>query len=69
MQVEHYRVIYKDHKLTIDEEEYFEELTKLVEVSGGCNGPYSVRNIRFFPITITVVMGLSNVLHQRRVNL
>ncbi|KAK8403578.1 hypothetical protein O3P69_000556 [Scylla paramamosain] len=29
--VEHYRVIYKDHKLTIDEEEYFEELTKLVE--------------------------------------
>ncbi|MPC22955.1 Tyrosine-protein kinase CSK [Portunus trituberculatus] len=29
--VEHYRVIYKDHKLTIDEEEYFEKLTKLVE--------------------------------------
>ncbi|XP_069948491.1 tyrosine-protein kinase CSK isoform X2 [Cherax quadricarinatus] len=29
--VEHYRVIYKDNKLTIDEEEYFEHLTKLVE--------------------------------------
>ena len=31
--VEHYRVIYKDNKLTIDEEVYFENLTKLVEVS------------------------------------
>ena len=30
--VEHYRVIYKDNKLTIDEEVYFENLTKLVEV-------------------------------------
>ncbi|KAG7166655.1 Tyrosine-protein kinase CSK-like 1 [Homarus americanus] len=29
--VEHYRVIYKDNKLTIDEEEFFEHLTKLVE--------------------------------------
>lgn len=29
--VEHYRVIYKDNKLTIDEEVYFENLTKLVE--------------------------------------
>ncbi|KAK3866099.1 hypothetical protein Pcinc_028356 [Petrolisthes cinctipes] len=29
--VEHYRVKYKDSKLTIDEEEYFEHLTKLVE--------------------------------------
>ncbi|CAL4102300.1 unnamed protein product, partial [Meganyctiphanes norvegica] len=29
--VEHYRVIYKDSKLTIDEEEYFDHLTKLVE--------------------------------------
>lgn len=31
--VEHYRVIYKDNKLTIDEEEFFENLTQLVEVS------------------------------------
>lgn len=29
--VEHYRVIYKDNKLTIDEDEYFDQLTKLVE--------------------------------------
>lgn len=29
--VEHYRVIYKDNKLTIDEEEYFENLSQLVE--------------------------------------
>jgi len=29
--VEHYRVIYRDHKLTIDEEEFFESLTQLVE--------------------------------------
>jgi len=32
-EVEHYRIIYKDNKVTIDEEEYFENLTKLVEVS------------------------------------
>lgn len=31
--VEHYRVIYKDNKLTIDEEEYFENLSQLVDVS------------------------------------
>lgn len=31
--VEHYRVIYKDNKLTIDEEEYFENLSQLVEVN------------------------------------
>ncbi|XP_037080596.1 tyrosine-protein kinase CSK-like [Pollicipes pollicipes] len=29
--VEHYRVIYKDNQLTIDEEVFFENLTKLVE--------------------------------------
>ncbi|XP_017493174.1 PREDICTED: tyrosine-protein kinase CSK-like [Rhagoletis zephyria] len=29
--VEHYRVIYKDSQLTIDEEEYFDTLSKLVE--------------------------------------
>lgn len=29
--VEHYRVIYRDNKLTIDEEEFFENLTQLVE--------------------------------------
>ncbi|XP_055925701.1 tyrosine-protein kinase CSK-like [Argiope bruennichi] len=29
--VEHYRVIYKENKLTIDEEEYFENLSRLVE--------------------------------------
>ena len=34
--VEHYRVIYKDHKLTIDEDEYFENLSKLVEVGLIC---------------------------------
>lgn len=32
--VEHYRVIYKDNKLTIDEEEFFENLSQLVEVRG-----------------------------------
>lgn len=30
--VEHYRIIYKDNKLTIDEEEFFENLSQLVEV-------------------------------------
>lgn len=30
--VEHYRVIYKENKLTIDEEEYFENLSRLVKV-------------------------------------
>lgn len=29
--VEHYRIIFQDDKITIDEEEYFENLTKLVE--------------------------------------
>jgi len=29
--VEHYRVYYKENKVTIDEEEYFENLSKLVE--------------------------------------
>ena len=32
--VEHYRVIFKDNRVTIDEEEFFENLTKLVEVCG-----------------------------------
>lgn len=31
--VEHYRVIYKDNKLTIDEEEFFDNLAQLIEVS------------------------------------
>lgn len=31
--VQHYRVIYKDNKLTIDEEEFFSNLAELVEVS------------------------------------
>lgn len=30
--VEHYRVIYKENQLTIDEEEYFENLSRLVKV-------------------------------------
>ena len=30
--VEHYHIIYKDNKLTIDEEEFFENLNQLVEV-------------------------------------
>lgn len=30
--VEHYRIIYKNGKLTIDEEAYFENLMQLVEV-------------------------------------
>lgn len=29
--VEHYRILYRTNKLTVDEEEYFENLTKLVE--------------------------------------
>lgn len=31
--VEHYRVILKNNRVTVDEEEYFENLVKLVEVS------------------------------------
>ena len=31
--VEHYRIIYQADKITIDEEEYFDNLTKLVDVS------------------------------------
>ena len=30
--VEHYRIIYKDNKLTIDEDSYFDNLPELVEV-------------------------------------
>lgn len=30
--VEHYRVKYKDNQLTIDDEEFFENLAQLVEV-------------------------------------
>ena len=30
--VEHYRIIYSNNKLTIDEEGYFDNLTELVEV-------------------------------------
>lgn len=33
--VEHYRVKYLDNKLTIDDEEYFENLGQLVAVSAG----------------------------------
>lgn len=31
--VEHYRVILKNNQVTVDEEEYFENLVRLVEVS------------------------------------
>ena len=31
--VEHYRIIYADDKITIDEEEYFNNLTELVKAS------------------------------------
>lgn len=31
--VEHYRVILKNNRVTVDEEEFFENLVKLVEVS------------------------------------
>lgn len=31
--VEHYRVILNNNRVTVDEEEYFENLVKLVEVS------------------------------------
>lgn len=34
--VEHYRIIYKHNKMTIDEESYFENLAQLVEVDIGC---------------------------------
>ena len=30
--MEHYRIIYKNNKLTVDEEDYFENLTHLVQV-------------------------------------
>ena len=30
--VEHYRIIYKDNKLTVDEEAFFDNLPKLVQV-------------------------------------
>ena len=39
--MEHYRIIYGDNKLTIDEESYFENLPELVEV-------YFLR----FPLTV-----------------
>ena len=32
-EVQHYRVIYQDNKLTIDEEEFFSNLAELVEVT------------------------------------
>lgn len=35
--VEHYRVKYKDNQLTIDDEEFFENLSQLVEVSNFSN--------------------------------
>ena len=31
--VEHYRVLLKSNRVTVDEEEFFENLVKLVEVS------------------------------------
>ncbi|TWW66969.1 Tyrosine-protein kinase CSK [Takifugu flavidus] len=37
--VEHYRIIYHNGKLTIDEEEYFENLMQLVEVRGSSTDP------------------------------
>jgi len=36
--VEHYRIIYKDSKLTIDVEEYFDNLMQLVDVRRGRRG-------------------------------
>jgi c-src tyrosine kinase len=33
--VEHYRIVYKEGKLSIDEEAFFENLMQLVEVGGG----------------------------------
>lgn len=35
--VEHYRVKYKDNQLSIDDEEFFENLSQLVEVSNHFN--------------------------------
>jgi len=44
--VEHYRVILKNNRVTVDEEEYFENLVKLVEVSKSFGLPFY--NIYFF---------------------
>ena len=30
--VEHYRILYRDNKLTVDEEEFFDNLFQLIEV-------------------------------------
>ena len=40
--VEHYRIAYKDNKLTIDEDEYFENLIKLVEVRSDASEMYAI---------------------------
>lgn len=34
--VEHYRIMYKENKMTIDEESYFDNLAQLVEVLFPC---------------------------------
>lgn len=44
--VEHYRIIYHNGKLSIDEEEYFGNLMQLVEVrDGGLAGPMLARRV------------------------
>ena len=41
--VEHYRVLLKSNRVTVDEEEYFENLVKLVEVSVTITVSHDVR--------------------------
>lgn len=43
--VEHYRIIYHNGKLTIDEEEYFENLMQLVEVRAPPAGMFSTQQL------------------------
>ena len=60
--VEHYRIIYQDDQITIDEEEYFPNLSKLVEVSFSYLDSLSSLNVNSFQHYIEDADGLCTAL-------
>ena len=64
--VEHYRIIYQDDQITIDEEEYFPNLSKLVEVILSVKlSELLSKSTRLFSITLRTQTG-SALLWERR---
>ena len=61
--IEHYRVIKKKNLVTVDDEEFFENLFKLVEVSKHVYTIYSVCRLSLYICTCTCIMYMN---HRRK---